>query len=302
MDTPSTPQDFYWELQVEIAPEAEELWSLYCFEMGATGAETLNDEGTLHRLRYFFNDPPAGTPDTWKQDFASRFPRHPVPASLLLSRHANQPWETAWQVHFEPLAVGDTLLICPPWRPQGSPEWPGRLPVVIHPGQGFGTGRHASTALALRMVEQVVRNTSPVPQTVLDMGAGSGVLALAACRLGVPRATLADIDPVVLPEIQENFRLNALPAPLALIQGGPREVQGQFDLVVANILAPVLMEYAVELTGLTARAGSLILSGILGEEAPAVLSRFASLGWQPSREVRMEAWYACTLRHEPIVL
>jgi ribosomal protein L11 methyltransferase len=170
--------------------------------------------------------------------------------------------------------------------------------VVIDPGQGFGTGRHASTALALVLLEQCLEE-GPRSTCLLDVGTGSGILALAACRLGVPEAWLMDIDGRVFPEVRHNFSLNALPPPRALIQGGAGCLRGHFGLVLANILADVLIADAEALAGLTADNGWLILSGILKAEREAVVHRYALLGMEPVAEASRDEWFACCLRRRP---
>src|SRR5262249_25782431 len=143
--TPAT----FWTLDADLAPEAEELWSLFCYEHGATGAQWLEEQPTRVRMRYTFDmhDPGA---DGWLPAFRAQYPDVPPPSDLGGPEPAVEPWATQWREHFRPLPMGQRLLICPPWdKGEATPEFAGRLRIVIDPGQGFGTGQHASTALAL---------------------------------------------------------------------------------------------------------------------------------------------------------
>jgi ribosomal protein L11 methyltransferase len=285
-------EDAYWTLDAELAPEAEELWGLFCFENGAAGAEWLEESPTRLLVRYSFGalaDPDASR---WLDAFRGAYPGRPVPRRLTLTRRPVEPWDTRWRAHFAPLAVGRRLLICPPWElPQAPPEAAAapRLRIVIDPGQGFGTGRHASTALALEALEAHL-SAGPAPPDVLDVGTGSGVLALAACVLGVARAWALDVDGRCLPEVRRNFALTGIATPPRLAQGGPECLAGAFPLVCANITAPALLALAPHLARLTLPGGHLILSGLLTGQGPEVTARYRSLGFTPAATREREGW------------
>ena len=302
-DSPES-SDTYWEVQVEISPEGEELWADCCYALGALGAEILEDSEQQQKIRYFFDQLPLDTPEAWVSHFLRQYPGQPAPFSIQFIQKKREAWETAWQAHFEPLPIGERLLICPPWPTKAAQEEPpghsGRIPVIIDPGQGFGTGRHPSTELALRLLEAhltTLTGNDAFPETMADIGAGSGILAITAARLGVKGIYTVDVDAVVLPEISRNFQLNQLQPPEAVLHGGPDVLDGPFPLVVANIIAPVLMENSGELGRLTARDGWLMLSGILKEESPTLVSHYEQAGMAPVREMSLENWWACLMRH-----
>ena len=142
--------------------------------------------------------------------------------------------------------------------PANSDAEPGVLRLVD--GAAFGTGLHPTTALCLEMLDQIVPSTPP--ETVLDVGTGSGVLALAALMLGVPRALGIDIDEQALRVAAENARLNGLDARLQFRHGGPEDVVGTWPLVLANVLAAPLIDMAPALVRRLGHHGQLVLSGI----------------------------------------
>ncbi len=284
----------YWTLDVELSPEAEELWSLFCYEQGATGAQWLEEQPERLRMRYTFDRLSPAAIVAWPTDFAQAYPGLPPVQLGAPEEHGVEPWATQWREHFRPLPVGQRLLICPPWdQGEANPTYAGRLRIVIDPGQGFGTGQHASTALALELIEQTV--TDHPPAGVLDVGTGSGILAAAACLLGVPEASAIDIDDRCIPEVRNNFALSGITAPLTLAVGGPATIQQQFPLVLANLTAPVQTEHASDLARLTSPGGHLILSGILTPEYPDLQTVFHALGMTTAAIRQREPWTALLL-------
>ncbi len=283
--------EFYWELEVELAPEAEEIWSLFCYDRGAAGAEVLREAPQHLTMRYFF---PAGQPqpvEVWQAQFRAAHPGLPAPQRLSLRRKAVENWREAWRAHFRPTPVGRRLLVCPPWAAPGKKyAGKGRLPLIIEPGQGFGTGNHPSTALALELLEAHLE-AAPRAGAVLDVGAGSGILAIGAALLGAGPAWALEIEGPALAEMRRNFRLNGL-APPRLVQGRPDCLRGGFPLVLANLTTPILLDYADELAGLTAPGGGLVLSGILEDEQPRIEASYRERGCAPAASASREGWWA----------
>ena len=179
-------------------------------------------------------------------------------------------WVEAWKEHYHPIPVGEGLMIVPAWL---EPETGGRMPIRIDPGMAFGTGTHPTTQLCLALTEAFFQQVGGSPQ-VLDIGCGSGILAVAALKLGAVHALGVDIDPLAMEASQQNAALNGVTDGLELGVGSVAEVrQGQFslqqgELVYANILAPVLVRLLDEgLGGLVSPGGWLVLSGILAEQS-----------------------------------
>lgn len=314
--------DQFWEVDAEFGSSDGELWGDFCYGQGALGAQ-INDAPHLPlSTRHFFDDDP-GSAEVLQAGFRDAYPLAPAPLRVRVQRQPRQPWDTAWRAHFTPLDVGRTLRVLPPWEAAPSDATvatvaagaaqagtASRLHVIIEPGQGFGTGWHPSTHLALEALEAAVLSTDTPPVSVLDVGTGSGILSIAARRLGAgtARQVAIDIDERVVPEVRSNFQLNGLPLPEVRHCGpealeGPGSLEGPvvghpFALVLANIVAPVLTEHAERLAALTAQDGCLMLSGILEAERAALLETYAALGLHPHAEhgeQRRQGWYACCL-------
>ncbi|HUJ74217.1 MAG TPA: 50S ribosomal protein L11 methyltransferase [bacterium] len=303
MDSPDTAA-----LEVAIPTQSEELWSLLCHEQGCLGAEWLQEGTATARLRYFFPDLNEERVRSLLQAFEARFPHQSGPTELRWQRVPGEPWHLKWREHFAPLPVGERLLVCPPWDTgAGQAEWVSRLRVVIDPGQGFGTGQHPSTALALRLLEQMLGVAASRTQqqslagagsnhpSVLDVGTGSGILAIAAQCLGAGRAVALDLDPAALADVRRNAACNGLPVP-GLAQGGPACLKGSFDVVLANITAAVLVRIADDLTRLTSPGRHLILSGMLLDERPTVQQAYAVRGFTARLALDSQGWTALLLR------
>ncbi len=203
---------------------------------------------------------------------------------------ADVDWEAVFRSHHRPVAVGERLLVAPPWE---IPEPPGRIVLVIEPGMAFGTGQHATTRGCLEEIEDAVRAGGV--RRALDVGTGSGLLAAALARLGVPRVVALDADPAVLPLARANLRQNSAGTVL-LLAGRADAVRGAFDLVVANLLLDALVADAAALAGAVAPGGRLVLSGLLDVQVPAVLAAYP--GWRPTHVRADDAWRTIRLERD----
>jgi ribosomal protein L11 methyltransferase len=182
---------------------------------------------------------------------------------------ADPGWATAWMDRFEPLRIGRRLLIIPPWRSNIDTR---RLKLVINPGQAFGTGHHATTYGALATIEKLCAAQSF--EHALDVGTGSGVLAIAMRLMGVARVSAIDTDALALENARENAGLNSLAGKIRFAATPLARFGRRFDLITANILSATLIGMTNALTRLLARHGRLVLGGILNREAPAVLRSY----------------------------
>jgi len=171
------------------------------------------------------------------------------------------------------------------------PEAPGREVLVIEPGMAFGTGQHETTRTCLEEIELAV--ASGGVRTALDVGTGSGVLAAALARLGVPRVVALDVDAAVLPLARANLALNRAGG-VTLVGGGVGCIRATFDLVVANLLADILVREADALRARTADGGGLVVSGLLESQAEVVVAAYP--GWLVADDYREEGWCTLVLR------
>jgi ribosomal protein L11 methyltransferase len=179
-------------------------------------------------------------------------------------------WATMWQSRFKPLPIGERFLIVPPWHRATEP---GRISITVLPGQAFGTGHHPTTNGALLAIDDLVAHHRIA--RAIDVGTGSGILAIAMAMLRVPKIVAIDNDALALENARENAELNEVPKPIAFSTTPIATVRGKFDLVVANILGKTLIAMAPDLTRVIARGGHLVLGGILAREAKSVASHYA---------------------------
>jgi ribosomal protein L11 methyltransferase len=192
---------------------------------------------------------------------------------LTIDRVEDPGWATMWMDRFEPFTIGSRFLIVPPWSRNDLPRDHYQLRIVIQPGQGFGTGHHGSTYGVMRMLEELYRQQD-WPR-VLDVGTGSGILAIAMKLLGARDITAIDNDPVALDNARENAALNGVARALRITPVPITSIRRRFDLITANILAPILIEMAPRLKRNLAIGGRLILAGILKREVDAVINAYA---------------------------
>lgn len=212
---------------------------------------------------------------------------------------ADQNWMEAWKARYQPIPIGGRLIIVPAWL--DSPD-PARIAVRIDPGMAFGTGTHPTTQLCLELIEQFYAAGHP-PSTVIDVGCGSGILSIAALKLGADLALGVDIDPASVRAARENARANDIPEERLLLGLGSVDeiLAGGFPLrtaplVLANILAPVILRlFEAGLADLLAPGGWLVLSGILQEQRQAVLTAAMERGLRLVEERLQGDWVALAL-------
>ncbi len=207
----------------------------------------------------------------------------PAPLDLLRGVWEELPdedWLLAWRRDLKP-ALAPPFVVLAPWHTWEGPE----IPLVIEPGMAFGTGHHETTRLALRALARHLRPG----ERVLDLGTGSGILAIAASKLG-GEALGVDIDPAVLPQAEANARANGV-FPRFLL-GSLEEAlpQGPFSLVVANLFAELHREFAPRYAEALAPGGRLLLTGILREKASLVREALAGAGWSLWEEEGEGEW------------
>ncbi|MDR2055135.1 MAG: 50S ribosomal protein L11 methyltransferase [Desulfovibrio sp.] len=211
-----------------------------------------------------------------------------------LAELEEQDWLIAWRDYFTPVVCG-RFVVLPPWltRQRGFSD---RTPIVIEPKSAFGTGHHATTALCLRVLSDLLDSGRVRPaQKFLDLGTGSGVLAIACARSGLAGLAL-DIDQFAVDNALENKRLNKAEN-FEVLNGGleraaERAAGGRYDVILANILAGPLMEFASAIAGMLAGDGCLVLSGILGNQADKVEAAYRAEGLSGARRVYDGEWVA----------
>ncbi|MDR5867093.1 50S ribosomal protein L11 methyltransferase [Halomonas koreensis] len=299
------------QLKAHIAPEQAELLEDLLLAEGAT-AITLQDAQDDPLF-----EPERGTTPLWDETvltglyddleglpamlerlaaaWAEAMPGEPCPTidhELLDDRD----WERAWMDDFQPLKMGQRLWIVPSWHEVPDAD---AVNLLLDPGLAFGTGTHPTTALCLEWLDGLAVAGELADRQTLDVGCGSGILAIAALKLGAAAATGTDIDPQALTASRDNAERNGVAEPdFRLCYPEQLEASARFPLVIANILAGPLIELAGEIAGRVAPGGRLALSGILEAQAEEVLEAYRDQGLVMDEPAVREGWVRLT-GHRP---
>jgi ribosomal protein L11 methyltransferase len=215
-----------------------------------------------------------------------------------LSSVTSEDWSTSWKINFKPLRVGRRLLIVPSWEePQPLQD---DIVLRLDPGMAFGTGGHETTRLCLDLLEQIMDNMPTLlTPAVLDLGTGSGILAMAAVQLGAGRVCAVDIDPLAVDVARENLAINGLTDQVECSTTPLDSLDGSFDVILANILAEELVRLAPALCERLSPGGSLVLSGILAEKEGLVRIGFSAQPMEYLTTLHEGEWVALHYRKIP---
>ena len=283
-------------LELEISRHAEAAVSAHLWTAGTTGIEISEDSPDIVTLRAWFDA---------KQD--DQTVREQIERSLLTARIpitslrsvraleiADQDWLAEWKKGYEPVEIGERLLIAPSWKRE---EVSGsrRIVIEIDPGMAFGTGTHETTRGCLEMLERHWTGGS-----LLDVGTGTGILAIAAIKL-YPGARVVgfDIDPEAIAVAEENATINKVDDDIVLEVDRLLSFHGQnFDVVLANLTADVLIPLAQDFSAVIREGGTLIASGILIEQSSEVLHALADTGFTLIEEKPDGEWTTLALRQK----
>ena len=297
----------WWRLELASLPELEEslLWKLA--ELGIPRVAVQHRPETPSQRQLIAWLPAIDWPEPERQQLALALAPLAEPFGLALpplqwSQQADEDWSLSWKQHWQADPVGKGLLILPAWLPC-PPEHAERRLIAMDPGSAFGTGSHPTTRLCLEALELLAARTPEglAGLRVADLGCGSGVLGLAALRLGAASVVAADTDSLAVRATADNAALNGL-TPQVRVQLGSVEALAELleaqpaDLLLCNILAPVIQALCPAFNTVLAANGVGLLSGLLVDQAPALQLALRDEGWQAELTAEQSQWGLMTIR------
>ncbi|MEO8601797.1 MAG: 50S ribosomal protein L11 methyltransferase [bacterium] len=274
---------------VTAPPELGESLESFLLDLGAPGLQIEDGADGTQLTGHFAAPAPLAELGAYCERLAELFPAAPRP-HIATAEVTDSGWAENWKQHFPPLSIGERLFVHPPWI-DAVPA--GRVPILLDPGMAFGTGHHASTHGCLVLLEHALA-TRPGAR-ILDFGCGSGILAIAALKLGAGETWAVDIDPDACAVAAENAAVNGVGGALNIsvdLAAAPAPV----DVLLANLFAFQLVEFAPLIAARLAPAGVAIGAGILTSEAEGVRSAWRAAGLIADGEWSAEGWVTLAFR------
>lgn len=279
----------YIEIRVTAPEESHDALISKMSEMGSTG---FIEEDKVLTGYFDSRQSPAELCDELGR-FRSVLDASGLDASFSLSPAvlAETDWNETWKKSFVPIDVGNNLTIVPSWLQTETD----RIPIIIDPGMVFGTGHHETTRTCLGMIEKIACLGSR--RRFLDIGTGTGILAIGASRLGFERVTAVDIDPLAVDAARRNAAANGL-TNIEVLEGTIQAVSGRFDVIAANLLVEILTGIASELSGRLELNGKAILSGLLAGQEDSVIEAMRSSGLALQEKIIDNKWVSLVMAKE----
>ena len=281
------------EISIRIDPVAHEGLSDFIFDLGCEGIVSEDFGETILKAYLPFRgdiEDNRSKIEKFLNELKNIFPEITT-FQFNLNRIENQDWNTTWRKFFHSDQVTENLLIVPEWEPV--PDNTDCHIIRIDPGPAFGTGQHPTTRMCLEAMEQI---TLPVDWTLLDVGTGSGILAIYGIKLGAKKATAIDIDTEAVRWAKRNIGLNCISDEIFLSVAPLEEWEEKFPVITANLILNTILELSPHFTKVMIRNGYLILSGILVEQVEEVEEVIAKYGLFIERSLFQKEWVCLITR------
>jgi ribosomal protein L11 methyltransferase len=294
------PGGSWWRLELPLPPELEEslFWKLPQLGIPRVAVRHSPERPGERLLQAWL--PAADWPEPERCELLKALEPLGEPFGLALPaavwhRQNDEDWSLSWKRHWQPDPVGERLLILPAWL-EVPAEHGDRLVIAMDPGSAFGTGSHPTTRLCLEALEQLAATPAGLTGLrVADLGCGSGILGLGALRLGAASVAMVDTDGLAIRASRDNAALNGLAGAVAVDLGSVERLADLLenrpaDLLLCNILAPVITALCPAFGSVLAPGGIGLLSGLLVDQAPALERALQAQGWSASLVARQERW------------
>ena len=217
-----------------------------------------------------------------------------IDAEIELAGHNEQDWENSWKQYYTPIPLG-RITIVPAWQKDEYKLSDGEIPVYMDPGMAFGTGTHETTRLVIRLLEKYMTEGA----RVLDVGTGSGILAICAAKLGAGEVFACDLDPVAVQVARENVRdsgMTNIECGVSDLLKSAKKTDGGYNVVMANIVADIIMRLNPDIKGFMSRDGIYIISGIIMPRADEVKASLDKYGFEIVECITENDWCAMAVR------
>jgi ribosomal protein L11 methyltransferase len=287
----SSTQPAWLEISLQADPVLHDPLSAYLFDLGCTGV--VSEDFQDRRLRGYLPfqqdlEEIRNRIALYLQNLQEIFPDIPSP-TLQISKMDDQDWGLNWRRFFRPTRVTPGLLILPAWEP--IPETDASHIIRMDPGPAFGTGQHPTTRMCLEAMERI---SSRRPWTLLDVGTGSGILAIYGIKLGAEQVLAVDTDPEAIRWAGQNIRLNHAAEAIRLSQERVEQMREKFSLVCANLILGEILRLMPSFSRLIKTGGWLILSGILENQVREIAASLSKNGLE-IRETLHQGEWACVI-------
>jgi ribosomal protein L11 methyltransferase len=285
------------EVRVEVPSALVEPVANFLIESGSPGVaqERVTGKSGIGKERVvaYFRTPRSFPVKRKKiQKFLAALAPPPGSWSFRYRGLREEKWAEAWKDNFKPLRVTPHMVVTPPWERYARQA--GELVIEIDPGMAFGTGTHPTTRMCLQVLEKLIPSFAH-PPSVLDFGTGSGILAIAARKLGARDTVAVDIDPAAIRNARKNASANHLHGRIDFRVGSGQSLRGRFGIVVANLLPQELLKAADFLARRVSPEGYLVLSGILKKQEKEIASTFAEKGMTVHNSRAGRGWLCMVL-------
>ncbi len=286
------------QVTLTISQEASEAVANRLFDLNALGVEIRDahppTSSSVTLVTYFPMDDLVGDRLQKVQQFLDQLSEWGILAghpSVSLKAIQEADWAEEWRSSFSPQKIGDCIVVAPTWI-EIVPK-PSEVLIRLDPGMAFGTGQHPTTRLSILLLGKTIKGN----EILADIGTGSGILSIAAAKLGASSIDAVDLDETALPVASNNFRLNDVESVIQLQAGNGLDVcSGQYDVIIANILTKVLLPMIPKFSRFLNARGVVILSGIMKQEAAQVVNALKLHQLSPIDIEQDEEWVAISAK------